>query len=156
MIEGTILGIDPGLDGALALYWPVDGMLIVHDTPTIGDKKQRVVNAAEVAHILRANMPTVAILEEVHAFQKSGASSAFRFGESKGIIVGIVGALEIPLYRVTPQRWKKHFNITRDKDVARKLATERFPQAASLFARVMDEHRAEAALIARYGAETLA
>jgi crossover junction endodeoxyribonuclease RuvC len=156
MIDGAILGVDPGLNGALALYWPADRMLIVHDTPTIGDSKQRVVNAAEVALILQARVPVAAFIEDVHAVQKSGASSAFRFGESKGIVLGVLGAMQIPLHRVSPQRWKKHFQITRDKDVARKLATEFFPQHSGLFARVMDEHRAEAALIARYGAETLA
>jgi crossover junction endodeoxyribonuclease RuvC len=156
MIDGAILGIDPGLSGALALYWPADGMLIVHDTPTIGDAKKRVVNAAQVAQFLCVRIPVAAFIEDVHAIQKSGSSSAFRFGESKGIVLGVLGAMAIPLYRVSPQRWKKHFNITRDKDVARKLATELFPKHSGMFARVMDEHRAEASLIARYGAETLA
>jgi crossover junction endodeoxyribonuclease RuvC len=59
------------------------------------------------------------------------------------------------LHYVTPAKWKKHFGLNRDKGVSRSKATERFPEYANLFSRVKDDGRAEAALIALYGAEQL-
>ena len=45
--------------------------------------------------------------------------------------------------------------MSRDKGVSRSVAIQRFPKNAADFARVMDDGRAEAALIALYGAEML-
>jgi crossover junction endodeoxyribonuclease RuvC len=56
---------------------------------------------------------------------------------------------------VKPQKWKKHFSLDKDKDKSRALANRRFPDNHQDFARKKDDGRAEAALIALYGAEVL-
>jgi len=56
---------------------------------------------------------------------------------------------------VTPSKWKAHFGLTRDKGVSRGMAMQRFPEYAEKFKRVKDDGRAEAALIALYGQETM-
>jgi len=151
-----VLGFDPGLDGAIAIYWPDTNKLVVHDTPTMGDKKRRCINAAQLSHLIqqeiKEDMPWVAaFVEDVHAMIGWGIGSAFRFGESKGVLFGVLGALNIPTRRVAPQTWKKKLGLSRDKDASRKLAIETWPHHADLFARVKDDNRAEAALIAKYG-----
>jgi crossover junction endodeoxyribonuclease RuvC len=151
-----VIGIDPGLSGAVAFYDPDHDTIDVFDTPTIGNKKQRVINAplfsSQIEERVKDHMPWVtAYLEDVHAMIGWGIGSAFRFGESKGVVQGIIGALAIKLVRVSPQKWKKALGLSRDKDSSRKLAVEIFPKHAGLFARVKDDNRAEAALIAKYG-----
>jgi len=157
-----VLGLDPGLDGAYAFYSPDTGYLSVHDTPTMGDKKKRSINAAQLASDIRCHLPfpispfgVTAFVEDVHAMQGWGSGSVFRFGESKGVLFGVLGALGIPIFRVAPQTWKKKFGLSRDKGASRKLIIEMFPKQADRFARVMDDNRAEAALIAKYGAQKL-
>ena len=65
-------------------------------------------------------------------------------------------ACKLPVKFVQPASWKKHFGLNRDKGLSRSLATQRFPEYAKLFARAKDDGRAEAALLALFGQETLA
>ena len=66
-----------------------------------------------------------------------------------------LGALKVPMILVTPQKWKRHFRlIGSDKEASRTMALRLFPACAEHFQRKKDHGRAEAALLARYGAET--
>jgi hypothetical protein len=49
---------------------------------------------------------------------------------------------------LSPQKWKKHFNLTADKNEALDLAKQLFPKAPLKLKK--DINRAEALLIARY------
>jgi crossover junction endodeoxyribonuclease RuvC len=76
----------------------------------------------------------------------------FAFGESFGVIRGVVSALGMPLELVTPATWKRRFGlIGAEKDAARTKATELYP--GIILARKKDVGRADALLIARYGLE---
>jgi len=146
-----ILGVDPGLNGAVALLG--DGYLAVRDTPTAGELKRRVVIATELAKILKAWQPDLAVVEKVHAMPKQGVSSSFRFGQAVGTVEGVIGALEIPVEYVTPHAWKKFFRISSHKEDARLLAIQTWPRIAEKLTRKKDADRAEALLIARYRQE---
>ena len=146
-----VLGVDPGLDGAIALLG--DGFLAVRDMPTAGELKRRVVVAAEAAGIIRAWTPDIAVIERVHAMPKQGVTSSFRFGQALGTIEGVLGALLIPIEYVTPQSWKKHFRLSANKDDARLRAIQTWPRIADELRRKKDADRAEALLIARYKQE---
>lgn len=97
----------------------------------------------------------MAVLEQVHAMPKQGVSSTFRFGQCYGALQMAVVGHGYEVHDVTPQKWKKHFGLSNDKGVSRSVASQRFPQCAELFKRVKDDGRAEAALMALYGAEEL-
>ena len=82
-----------------------------------------------------------------------GVAGAFNFGVAFGDIRTTVRCCGIEPVFVVPQVWKKHYGIRgSNKEDSRHLALELFPDMAPLLARKKDEGRAEAMLIARYGA----
>lgn len=153
-----ILGIDPGLGGALA-FIADDGVILVHDMPTIQAGKRRTIDRIELARLIDAAGPIeAAYVEKVGTRPGEGAVGAFSFGRGVGIIIGILTAHFIPVHEVTPASWKAKVGIKAGagKDASRALAKEFWQRDAGLFARVKDDGRAEAALIAFYGREVRA
>jgi hypothetical protein len=147
-----ILGIDPGLSGALAFYFPHEPNLIgAEDVPVAGNE----IDAATLTRRLEQMRRTMAVIEMVNAMPKQGVSSTFKFGQAYGTVRGVVTAMGIPVHLVTPAMWKRHFRLDADKERARALALRLWPTSAH-FGRKKDHGRAEAALIARYGSEVLA
>jgi crossover junction endodeoxyribonuclease RuvC len=146
-----VLGIDPGLHGALA-WVGQDGRLDqIEDMPVVDDK----VNAALMAKlIIGYGRLECAVVEEQQAFPKrpdgrgQGTVSAFKTGVGFGIIIGVLGALEIPTYYVRPAVWKKVLHLPADKEPCRKAALDRWPNHSDLFRYKKNADRAEAALIA--------
>lgn len=147
-----IMGIDPGVSGAVAFYYPHPvGRVSVHDVPVAGGE----ISSPHLASLIKTHAPSLAVIERVHAMKGQGVTSCFNFGRSYGDVRGVIGALNIPLHYVSPNTWKKYFGLSSDKDLSRKLAIQRFPAVAEHFSRKKDDGRAEAALIALYGAEVL-
>lgn len=142
------MGVDPGQNGGVAFYWPSRPKEIaVFDLPFAGKE----LNCPELALLIRQHNPSFAIIESVHAMPKQGVSSSFNFGMSYGMVRGVVAACRVPQVLVTPQKWKKAFSLSADKEKSRLLAILTFPES-SAFSRKKDDGRAEAALIAVYGA----
>lgn len=147
-----IMGIDPGISGAVAFYFPmVPSRIAVDDVPVAGGE----INVNELARLIRVHRPTLAVIERVSAMPGQGVVSMFNFGRSYGDVRGVIGAMEVPLHFVTPQKWKKHFGLSSDKDESRRRAIRVFPSVAESFKLKKHDGRAEAALIALYGAEVL-
>jgi crossover junction endodeoxyribonuclease RuvC len=81
-----------------------------------------------------------------------GAVGAFSFGRSRGVVEGVLGAAGIACSFIAPASWKRAVGLSlASKDAARSEAIRRWPNHAELFARVKDDGRAEAALIAVAG-----
>lgn len=142
-----VIGIDPGVKGALALLDSYGELLQVEDMPVINKK----VSAKGVADVLgewKVMMPdTIAcVIEDVYSRPGQGVRSMFSFGRSKGVVEGAAATVGRLVY-VTPTTWKRDMKVTNDKGRSRELATERWPNQSHLFKRVMDDGRAEAALI---------
>lgn len=154
----TYVGIDPGLNGAVAFIYE-DGSVAVQDMPTMevaGDGKVRnKYNTNAMALMLRCFDPsdTRVILEAVHSMPKQGVASSFTFGEGLGMWKGIIAAFGYPLEMVTPQRWKKAMLADQGKykDASRYKAIQLFPSLTEQLKRVKDDGRAEALLMAEYG-----
>lgn len=154
------LGVDPGLTGAVAVL--MDGQYHeVLDMPTVGRGKagRQSVNAAALSQWLRELLAlnpgadVVAVVEEVASRPGQGVASMFRFGQSCGVLAGVLAALRIPVVYVTPQRWKRHHGLLgTDKDAARGKASDLYPDAP--LARKRDVGRADAILMARWGWNT--
>jgi len=156
-----IIGIDPGLTGAVAVI-KSDGELYVVDTPIIevkkGKKMKKEYLPSQMADILREYLGANChvFLEKVHSMPKQGVSSVFGFGEGYGLWIGMIAAFRLPMTLVTPQSWKKVImSGMSDKDAARIRAQELFPKYSNLLSRKKDIGRADAILIAEYGRRTL-
>lgn len=151
-----ILGIDPGLDGAVAILKKTGELVEIYDMPTLEDgaKGRRAVNPALFASIIYSSHATAAFCELIGPRPTDGTTGAFGFGRSRGIIEGCLAAIGIPLVMIAPPVWKRAANIApgkENKDSARSVAISRWPSHAALFARKKDCDRAEACLIAIAG-----
>jgi crossover junction endodeoxyribonuclease RuvC len=153
----VVLGVDIGASGAIALVTRAGDLFAVEDMPTLrdGPAGRRNVNAALVSEIISKSHATEAFVEYVGARPGEGAVGAFSFGRSRGVIEGVMAALGVPVTFLTPPSWKRAVGIAPGKnggkDAARSEAIRRWPDKAALFARVKDDGRAEAALIAVAG-----
>lgn len=151
-ISHCVLGIDPGLSGAIAFYAPdAPATVTAEDMPIVAGE----VDAVTLATRIRQMAPTMAIIELVGARPGQGVTSMFKFGRAFGTAIGVISALQIPIHYSSPLRWKKHFRLTTDKEQSRREAIRIFPASASQFSRKKDHGRAEAALMARYAADTI-
>jgi len=154
-----IIGIDPGLSGAIAFYDTVEGAVEIADMPTVeisrNGKNKREVSAVLLSNILTRHKVEAAFLERVNAMAGQGVTSVFSFGRSSGMVEGILAAYDIPTTLVTPQAWQKAVGQRAGKDGSRERAMQLFPAQAELFQRKKDDGRSDAALIAYYGAKTL-
>ena len=150
-----VLGVDPGLSGALALLDPDGDLLEVDDMPAAAGR----VSGVLVQNLLRGwgcdmgHLDGTAVIEDVNARPTDARSSAFKFGRATGVVEGVIAANCWPLAYVTPAKWKKALGLSADKGVSRRRAIELWPDHAHLFARVKDDGRAEAALLAHWWQE---
>lgn len=155
-----ILGIDPGVSGAMALYDPAEGALEVTDTPVlfrnVGKTKRRIIDAYQVARFIdeRSSEIAVVYIEQVGVRPQEGAVGAFSFGEGFGLLKGICIANFLRVETVTPQAWKRAMAVKGDKDQSRARASVLFPRAVGAWPLKKHDGRAEAALIALYGAQS--
>lgn len=146
-----VAAFDPGLSGGGAML-DREGLLACFDLPTIGEGAQRRIDAANLADLLREYGPyAFAIVEQVGARPGQGVASMFRFGQAYGTVLGVIGALTIPVHHVSPAKWKKALGLNSDGEASRARAIETWPTHAEMFARKRDHNRAEAALLALYG-----
>ena len=84
---------------------------------------------------------------------RQGASSGYKFGRSVGALEATVALCNVPLEIIEPSVWKRALRLKgKDKEGSRQKALELFPHAQHLLARKKDHQRAEAMLIAYFGA----
>ena len=146
-----ILGIDPGVTGALVLL--DDGRPVEWEAmPLLKASTAKRVNAAAMAALVRGWAPERAAVELVASRPGQGVASMFSFGHSAGVVLGVLGALEIPVVEITPRQWKARAHLTgTEKDASRAMAIARWPSWRALDAKLHGQALADAALIAVYG-----
>lgn len=149
MTSKIYAGIDCGYrTGGVALI-DKSGFAEVHDLPVYSEggvditALNDILTSVDIDHIF---------IERQQAMPKQGVSSTFKLGFAYGQIVTTVALTQTPYTILTPAGWKKGLRLPSDKDAARRLAQQWYPKCAGDFTRKKDEHRAEALLIAHYGA----
>jgi hypothetical protein len=154
-----VLGVDPGICGACALLEIDEDNIRVFDTidiPTIGTGAKERVNVHAVQEWILRHGPRFGFIERGQALPKQGASSGYKYGRSVGALEATITLCNVPLEIIEPAMWKRALRLPgRDKEQSRQKALAIFPQAASWLARRKDHQRAEAMLIALYGARTV-
>ena len=158
-----VLGIDPGLTGALALYWPTVSIECglrwqIIDTPTKDDVSE--LDARELMTWVQRFTPEIAVIERARAMpsfgkgdrRAMGSTGAFRYGGIYHSVIAVLECCGVKVVRVEPASWKKYFGLKgSDKEQSRSAALKLFPEAGSYLQRKKDQNRAEAILIASYG-----
>ena len=117
-------GFDPGKDGALAILGYRDDPVLV----PFGEEEY-------AAWLCRLSLLTrngidgsvFCVVEHVGAMPGQGVTSCFSFGRGFGFILGLLTANCIPYELVRPQKWKKEFGCTSDKNTSIEVARRLFP-----------------------------
>lgn len=158
------IGIDPGLDGAVAFLYP-DGRARVDDLPTIALESgyvHRALDAPRFYHVLATNLSgSVGVVLREHVQTIPGSRRT-----AEGSLMRTIGAIDAVLQlaqlrtvdAVAPQRWKRAYGlIGKNKGTSLDVARTMFPSlAAERLARKKDHNRAEALLLAHYLRRTIA
>lgn len=172
----SVIGIDCGLHGAMADYdHETNTLLDITDIPAFNmviKKKTRrrvdavaLINYFETRKMMGAKM---VVIEAVGGRPKQSASAGFVLGYIVGLVYMACIAVRIPIETTPPQTWKKVMRVPGKyksgtlipdaEDMVISRADELMPEARDLWrgpkgGRRVD--RAEAAILAKYGAEHL-
>lgn len=141
------IGIDPGKDGAIALIHE-KGISVY---PFSQDGLIDIMTELDVTKCK-------CVLEHVHAMPGNGATSMFNFGMNFGFIQGVLQSFEMSYELVPPQKWKKEFSVTSDKNTSIAVAKRLFPKVdLRKTERCKKDHdgMAEALLMAEYARRNL-
>jgi hypothetical protein len=146
-----IIGIDPGINGAMAAV-DSHGTCAIDDLPSVAmpgsGRTQRKIDGKALADLLRRHIPAgeagLVVMEDVHAMpsSKSGSGANTSLMHTKGMIEGVLGALRFELVLVNSRKWKGFYGL--------------YPSAEHMLRRVKDHNRAESLLIAHWGLRSLA
>ena len=142
------IGIDPGKGGALAVITEENALVFPFD-------RKSYVNILGAMRGKQAKC----CLERVGAMPGQGVTSMFSFGENFGFIQGVLESNGIPYELVTPQKWKREFGVTGDKNSAVSVCRRLFPEVSLLRtpkSRKADDGMAEALLMAEYARRKMA
>jgi crossover junction endodeoxyribonuclease RuvC len=161
---------DPGLSGGLAVYEP-GAEIVLADIPVFWEGQRRRVHGRILMEWLALHRPDVVFVEEVWAGPAFAGPAGFRFGRATGAIESAIQCAGIRMRLVRPQVWKAYHGLivarrkgdpkppklttAETKEKSRILAIRRFQEAAPMIERKRDHGRAEALLIAAYGAHVM-
>ena len=140
------IGIDPGINGGIALIEPhrvhawrmpatdKDVKKLLEDCKYDGDGE------------------VFCLIEEVHSMPGNSARSMFTFGQNYGMLRAMLVACYIPFETVTPTVWQKEFGLTHRKITKTKKKNKHKAKAQELFPLIdpMTHALADALLIAEY------
>lgn len=151
MIYPAVIGVDPGLSGAVAILRSnrvadvitipfVDGDV---DVPFLVGWINNKTNYDPYI----GGLMTVAYIEKTWGFSKGGIAVS-KLNRVSGILYGLIRALDIPVRNVAPATWRKivlgNFRATKQDALVHCL--EKYPEL-----NITDHNKAEALCIAEYG-----
>jgi crossover junction endodeoxyribonuclease RuvC len=149
-----VVGVDPGLTGAIALVGGERGERLVEvmDMPVkrVGKAKREELDVEALRYMLALarRRADVLVMERQGAAPGQGVSSTFKLGAQYGMLHGMAIVMGFRVERVSPAEWKAALRLGADKERSREAAMKAWPADQVFFARVKDHGRAEAALIA--------
>lgn len=121
------IGIDNGNNGGIAILQgkKVLGLFPMPVIQTTDSKNEYDINA--IVEILKKHTDATMIIEKSHAMPLLGTVQAFSFGRCYGMMLGIAGALKIPVNIVHAKTWQK--------ELFRDVNSENTKQASVLVAK---------------------
>jgi crossover junction endodeoxyribonuclease RuvC len=110
-MSGIIIGIDPGVKGAVAAIRENDRSLLeVVDCPVQRRAGAAIYDVPAMAHTIRRFSllgNAAAVLEQSQAMPGQGVKSMYSVGRGFGLWEGILAALDVPFRTVRPNVWTK-------------------------------------------------
>lgn len=163
MREVSVIGIDPGLSGAISFYrysMHNYSYIKVFDLPTVEKpgkaKIKKKINSTRLSYLIKENIgkENFAFIENVATMSNQGVASNGSLMHTLGVLEGVMAGLDIPYELIAPMKWKKFYQLIKE-DKKKSLNTAR-----TLFSELdlkLEKHhnRAEAALIAYFGFKSL-
>lgn len=171
-----VVGVDPGLSGAIAIYntnparFKLKFPGVIAPSAALLDMpvKDGAVDARALALAMDqlVAMPWAQIGNVVaaveHVASRPRQQGAFKFGMSTGIVHGVFATLNLPITTIPPSVWKPAMGLRRAqtesereaKAKSRALAIQLFPDLEPQLNLAKHDGRAEALLIAVYHANT--
>jgi len=157
-----IIGIDPGLKGAIALLNEDGTVHDVIDTPTVvlakGKKKKNIYDLATLKKISSVwEEDWIMYMEKMQSMPPGfRVQASFGLGYCQGLFEGIIISLGCKYELVISKTWQKHFGITGAKGNKKvqsyMIASKLFPQVELVTPRGRKlDGRSDALLIAEWG-----
>ncbi len=146
-----IIGIDPGLSGALAVLSSTGELGCLADLPVIRDGRLAWIDGGRLQSLLIQTLqgrPARAVVERTSSMPGQGVASSFTFGVGFGSILSVLQALHLPIELVTAATWKKALGLSSDKRASLDKARLLYPDAELHLAK--HDGRAEALLLAHW------
>lgn len=158
-----IIGVDPGLTGAMSLLCGQRGLLECEDIPTCSNgtasgSMRNWVDAEVLQRILTnwssryefAQHSVRAAIERPIPMPKLPAQTVASQFDTFGVLRALIAAKLGPggMHMVNPREWKKLFGLASEKDASRACCLRLYPNAP--VTRVKDHNRAEAVLIGHW------
>ena len=161
-----VLGIDPGTSGALAIFDNISRNLTIYDMPrwqqTVGQRKRPRIDVVELADLfeLWENSIDLVVIEQIvpHRYMRGSKNTLYLQGYNVGILYMAAVQARMPLETVQANTWKRIMKVPPDDAGIVRRYFEVFPRHRDLvYGRGggFRHDRAEAALIARYGADRM-
>tara|TARA_B100000614_G_scaffold262915_1_gene301176 strand:- start:6175 stop:6819 length:645 start_codon:yes stop_codon:yes gene_type:complete len=153
MSYSIIIGIDPGISGAVAIFEGITSpKVLLFDTPTwteskVKKKKKSYIkhyDKAAMADLLRpyAGKDVVVCMEKVGAMTGQGVTSMFSFGRGVGLWEGVIAGLGFDYEEVSPSVWKKEYG---DRLIQKRIPKPDEAKLTRAELAKMDEKKREAA-----------
>ena len=138
-----LLGVDPGVKGAFALFDKGARRVEVFDMPDTTDG---------LHELVRSFPPiTIGMVEKPYYPKVIGVTNVARIAEAFGKILSALHWCGIPFDLVRPADWKAALNLSSSKAASREKASQLFPDDGEQWKLAKHDGRAEAALLAWYG-----
>lgn len=159
-----VMGIDPGLNGGLAILNEKGRIILYRRMPTkpyiSSGKSKKQIDIAQISAVLAKIQPEHVFIEKASARPGQGVVSMFTFGVGYGMILGVCLALEQVFQTevVVPQRWQKmlypeNIGDLPPKERALRKAWELWPEIGQQ--NVTHDGIVDALLIAEFGRRML-
>lgn len=166
MTNRLVIGCDPGVAGAFSFL--ADGRFAGFiDMPSVPRRtKGSEVDGLALSRLLdgvvsqHAGAYVIAVIEQIGIRPGQSASATSNFGETYGLIKGVLAHARIPYMVVQSSMWKRGLNLLApkgeevDKDAGRIEAIALYPDAAGQLNLKKHHNRADALLIAHWAEAT--
>lgn len=152
-----VIGVDPGLNGGIAIF---DGKTVRCFTmPTyeveVRKRKRREIDRRRLHNIFLDGafygVCNRVYVEKVHSMPQQSSQSMFSFGKAYGVILGMIASWEWDVVDVPPKTWQKELGVLEGKEGSIITATALMPNGVGEWH--SHDGLAEAGLIAYYGWE---